>query len=355
MREEDIAIIKQYMPPVVNTVATEMCVEFRVDTRVDANVVRAFHEWAVGESFTTIRTLWANETFLMFRWQGKRVFVHSDQKRSPLILFAHKKFTIVADDITADIRSHLLRVVSELYLRCLAELGGTKIHGGAYVHKDGAVVVIGPHAAGKTTLIFAMAQRSGNGFLANDNIVLLHGSHGIVAYPVPMRCRIGVATARRLERFGPVLNNHLPLYLEQHEDLNKSAAASQPDSTLLFGSKVKLALTAREIQQLLGLPHYGPAAVSRVLIPKLHLACSEPRLERLTVDDAIRCLQDNVIELPANFRHSHYIRRDIHAEEQDVSLIRRVGANVPVYRLEFGAEYAVNGVVAPSLLKAVGE
>jgi hypothetical protein len=105
----------------------------------------------------------------------------------------------------ASVRTALMRVVRELAMNHSLGLGCMIVHGAAVAVENRAVILAGPKASGKTTLLIHLLQVDGASFVSNDRLVVAHGESGPTVRGLPTIVKV---PARTLEMF-PLLRQRL--------------------------------------------------------------------------------------------------------------------------------------------------
>ncbi|APU42949.1 hypothetical protein [Streptomyces sp. TN58] len=147
---------------------------------------------------------------------------------------------------------YLMRVVREVVLRCSEHRGWTSFHAAAAALDDRGVLIAAPSAAGKTTVLTALAAHCGADLIASDR-ALVTADAGTVA-GVPISVRIGGGTLSALAPREGLPNPH-----------------ALPGD---FGSARKAALTPRRFADAFRTGVRETAPLRLVVVPRL---CDDDR------------------------------------------------------------------------------
>nr|WP_103528510.1 hypothetical protein [Streptomyces sp. SM12] len=157
----------------------------------------------------------------------------------------------------------LTRVVRDVATRVAKAEGSLVLHSSAFVHDDGAHLVIGDSGAGKSTTAVALARLlPGGGWMGNDRIHLDRAAddYTVTACPLPLAINKGSLDVMGIADFA---------------DWPVRAGFPPPGSDWdqLHGED-KLKLSSREVHRHLGVPVVPRAALAGVILPRIDLTAS---------------------------------------------------------------------------------
>ncbi len=170
------------------------------------------------------------------------------------------RIDVVGHPRARDYRSGTMRVVREIAtVRALAS-GARLLHAGGVVLGGAAVVIAGPKAAGKSTLLCQLAATPGAALLANDR-VLVH------AAPTPTACGVPTVVGLRPETLAmfPRIAADLPA-------VRRPAALTLEESVREAGTAAldrarSIRISPAQLADGLGVPRAGGAPLRALLFP----------------------------------------------------------------------------------------
>ncbi|WP_338600454.1 hypothetical protein [Saccharopolyspora sp. SCSIO 74807] len=221
--------------------------------------------------------------------------------------------------------SHALRLMREAMLRSYEDHGGVIVHAaGASIRGDG-VMICGPRAVGKTTLLTCLTRCTGSSVLSNDRLILMPGQR-LIAVPLPVPIGKGTIDAvPELEKAAPILSRP------------QRAVDGLPAT---FGSAEKAEFSPREFAAALGASLAGRSRLRTILTPRLTDDSTPARVRELDVDETRRTLTENCFTPHDEFwRHPWLVPRrttDADLRRGAAQAIDELAGQVPCYEIRFG-------------------
>jgi hypothetical protein len=191
---------------------------------------------------------------------------------------------------TEQTRRGPLRVVREVSLRGLENLGGCFGHAAAVDAAGTGCVLFGGNGSGKTSVMWNLVMQ-GAGYVANDRCTLLQEAGRIRVFVYPMSIRLGMGTVGDMTRL-----RELQLQRSQAEGLWSQRFARDDDARANWGNRDKLELTPRELTELTGAPVSLEGAADVVVFPRLEIGAGPVRLCEVSRAAAEGVLRENLRE-----------------------------------------------------------
>jgi hypothetical protein len=247
-----------------------------------------------------------------------------------------------------------LRAVRELYLRLYEGAGDVFLHGAAVGTTQRAAIIVGPKAAGKTTLALA-ACGAGLSYISNDR-VRIYGTDGdpwVATFPMALRVHPG--TLLRYPDWAQLLLTSSTLTRPQEP--RRLGARSPVQLAANCPPACKFELTTAEVSTHLGLATMAEAPLRVVLIPTMTVGKELAAVRRLSPGEAADLLVGQCTSLHEDTWLTPWIpaSREGFDAGRVVVALRRLLNSVPVYSLCFGTTRdSVDKAVALVLRAAVG-
>jgi len=251
---------------------------------------------------------------------------------------------------------YLLRAIREIYIRETENQSGAMIHAAGVVRGSAALLLPGNKAAGKTSIALSLALSTGYDFLCNDRAVLMPHNRGLFLFPFPLPCRIGAGTIHQIPAIGRLLESK-PTFRRRQSKVLKADDPESVRSREMFGSKVKLSLTPRELSRLLRLELHGGAPLETIITPMLEPERRQPILEPLSAAELAHELQRHVITpFEPKWLTPWLVERQKSVEDISTtvtSLLVGIADRTPGFRLRFGFDYWKGQTVDPRVIELV--
>jgi hypothetical protein len=219
-----------------------------------------------------------SEPALLERWPSSRPGRVFRDTRGPLFYEVSddaQRVEILARERTRKARTALMRVVRELAMDRIVATGGLLVHGAAVATGGGTVVMCGPRRSGKTTLLIALLQTPGTGYVANDRCVVRVGEGGASVRGLPTLISIRGDTL-----------DHFP-------EVRRRLAEVRPDLGQREGRRFSLG--PPEFCELLGgTPREPGGALRALLFPQVTDGPQRLALRRLAPADALERLRQGL-------------------------------------------------------------
>ncbi|WP_156958808.1 hypothetical protein [Labrenzia sp. DG1229] len=253
-------------------------------------------------------------------------------------LYHSAKFVIIQEPVrnrvtlvlsNPNVKTQIMRVLRELYLRELEAHGGILLHGGGFVKDEEVTLIVADKCCGKTTAMLTGLLISEMEYLANDRVLVVQDGEGLAVLPFPMAIRVGWGTARAFP------NLHVPdlstLYRPQDPRL-----AGETSEAATFGSGIKLELTPLEISQFMRVPHSGGGKLKRILVPAIQKTGSGVKMTKLNHQQALDELSGQVMTpIDEKWCNPWLLPRQV-CSEAVREMLERIVQNADVFRVAYG-------------------
>jgi hypothetical protein len=191
---------------------------------------------------------------------------------------------------TEQTRRGPLRVVREVMLRGLENLGGCFGHAAAVDAEGTGCLLVGGNGSGKTSVMWHLVMQ-GAGYVANDRCVLLREDGRVRVFVYPMSIRLGMGTvggadALRVQR----------LQRSQPEGLWAQRVERDDDARANWGNREKLEITPRELSGLTGAGVSLEGTADVLVFPRLEIGAGPVRLRDVSRAAAEAVLRENLRE-----------------------------------------------------------
>jgi hypothetical protein len=286
-------------------------------------------------------------------WPSARGTVVADAKFEALYVLGDGRVDVVAHPGSRRVRAGAMRVVREIATaRALGEIDCLQLHAAA-VERDGrALLLAGPKATGKTTLLAYLATTERVRILANDRVLLRGSADALEVRGVPTVVSVRPDTAALVPRLAdsvPAVDSPAHLTLAETE------AALAAHGAVPAGRRLRLAPSA--LARLLGAPLVAAARVVAIALPVLDPGREGLDIERLPVAEAERRLGGARFGVhsgkagPTVFERLTGTRRPAAV---DATLLAGLAAAVPCLAVRVGTEELPRAEAAASILAAAG-
>jgi hypothetical protein len=185
-----------------------------------------------------------------FANDAKPVWLEHWARAASATIFHHQRhglFYVVADDAahvmifaaerTPRCRITMMRVVRELAMNRVVATGGLLLHGSAIAASGGVVVVCGPKASGKTTLLMSLLRTGGGDYVANDRCVLRRDGTGLSVRGLPTLVSIRRDTLEWFPGARATLERLRPDLFDGGQAQRPRFGVSPPEFWHLFGCR----------------------------------------------------------------------------------------------------------------------
>jgi hypothetical protein len=196
---------------------------------------------------------------------------------------------IVTNGLRPASRVALMRVVREVTLSRLRAQEGLLLHGAALACPGGGVIVAGPKASGKTTLVLHALRAPGARFVANDRVWL--------DLAEPMRVR-GVPTIVAIR---PATLDYFPAIREDLRPVGDRHALTIREARLAARRPAAKppSITGAQLCDALGVPAEAEARLSSVVFPRVTGEAGAIEIERLPTSLAAQRLAGGLFHAAA--------------------------------------------------------
>ncbi|WP_281884517.1 hypothetical protein [Paenibacillus sp. YYML68] len=214
------------------------------------------------------------------------------------IIMNGNHIAIVASEESSEIYRTPLRLIREIFLRELENVGGCFTHGAAIAIDEGksGILIIGDNGVGKTSTMWNLVQQKGVEYISNDRCILHEEQNDIVVYGWPLAIRLGMGTLEhsRLIKEG---DSEAIFRRDQASGIWSQKFENEEDALKYWRSMDKLEITPQEMFEFKGVINRGSEKVSAVIFPDLKIGSGEIRLEPIDWDDSLdKILNDNLRE-----------------------------------------------------------
>ncbi|MGP4018804.1 hypothetical protein [Saccharopolyspora sp. 5N708] len=218
-----------------------------------------------------------------------------------------------------------LRLMREAMLRTYEDHGGVLFHAAGADLGGHGVMICGPRAAGKTTLLTCLLRATRGALLSNDRLIM-HRHGRLIAVPLP------VPVARGTLEAIPELANAVP-------------ALSRPQRTIselptTFGATEKAEFSAREYTTALGTSLAPGSWLRTILVPRLTDTTEPPRVRAIPPAEAQQVLQANCFTPHDEFWQQPWLvprtTPDADLQRRAHQLIRELAGHIPCFEIRFG-------------------
>lgn len=247
---------------------------------------------------------------------------------------AGRSVSLLVDRDAAYPRVSLMRVVRELATSAMCEAGRLPVHGAAFLHAGGAVVLCGPKRAGKTSLL-VHALRCGGAFLSNDRLFVDVDASQPQARAAPTIVMLRDGT---LELFAPLRKAFEEARFDRGRTLSECAPGVPRPEPRAGPGFDRPGISPAQLCALLDAPMAEAAPVATLLFPRLDPAADGIALEPLGPAEAGSALEASLLRPSRPARHSELFapgRAPIPAE-REVERCRRLVERVPAYACRLG-------------------
>jgi hypothetical protein len=247
-------------------------------------------------------------------------------------------------------RIGLMRVVRELLVA-----GATTayqlldLHAAAFATSAGAVLLVGPRKAGKTTLLTHFLQCGRASLVANDRVLVDIEPVSPIAFGVPTLVSIRAGTLDLFPDLRRVPNERPAIFHSGESQASRNFDASYTGTSRDFG------LSPAQLAQRCGSGTTGSAPIVAIVFPMIDRASDGWSLEPLAVDVGSNQLLDSRYGIRATQRPLTIFAnaagwREPHVDDV-AAQVTRVSAAVPILRCRLGPDAYCSG--AGALLQAL--
>lgn len=257
---------------------------------------------------------------------------------------------VIAEDSIA-IRTPLNRVVREYAMNAAHAAGDFFLHASCFTVGGRTIVVTGPRAAGKTTLVVFACLHGGAAYVSNDRVrVGRHeGGYRLSGMPVIINIREGTTAYFPSIRDG-ILRDELHHRLLPHE---RPSDVTPPQQ---IGDDGAYELSTAQFCGLLGTRAAAGAADPVVVIPHITHRPGMFSLERLEADEAFALLQQSLFGAEYWATSTPVFNLSSEAPPDTSRVLekcRRFAEQVPVLSCELGTELYAQPTNAAEWLSAI--
>jgi hypothetical protein len=218
-------------------------------------------------------------------WEGNSNLTAHDARRSCFVRVRPGAIELIGNSASRRWRSTLVLLLHELVA---ARLRSTdlELHAAAVGTEDGAVAIVGPKGAGKTTLSFNLLRPGLSRAIANDRVFVGIRSGAPAVRGVPTAVKIRPPT---LTEFPELRSGIPPLERPYLYTVAELVAAGEngdaPDGELF--------LSPAQVAHQLGVERAGSMEIACLAFPEVDPAASGCGIERLEPDDVRSRIVDN--------------------------------------------------------------
>lgn len=253
---------------------------------------------------------------------------------------------LLADGTSPKPRTALMRVVRELAMHRAQRDGGLFLHASAVAFAGRGLIVAGPKAAGKTSLLVHLLRQPGARYLSNDRVLArLDPEPRIVGMPTIVTLRPGM-----LERFPDFSSRLLASGFGHRLSFAENARRAQPIEPWSDG---RFGLSPPQLCSLLDVEPISAAEPRALLFPALTHRPGAIELAPLEADDAAARLADALFGIRTWRKSLELFDFDGHPPLEDhgrLALARRLVERVPAFECRLGEDaYRVPGATAQAL------
>lgn len=238
---------------------------------------------------------------------------------------------------TAGARVSLMRVVRELGTVAMYEAGHLAVHGAAFVHEGGAVIVCGPKRAGKTSLlVHALSQ--GSAFVSNDRLFVdLDDPTQVRGMPTIVMLRNGT-----LERFDTLRRRFEAARFDRARTLSECAPGVEREKPIASEGFDRQGISPAQLCALLDAPMVGTAPARALLLPTIDATAHGIDIQRMEPQRAEAALARCLLKPSDPVRYSQVFgggagRVAVTAAEEQAQC-RQLVAQVPAFRCRLGPD-----------------
>jgi hypothetical protein len=201
-----------------------------------------------------------------------------DAERSAVLSTGPGATEVVGDPSSRRWRFTLVMALQELIALPL-RASRLEVHASAVETDGGAILIVGPKRAGKTTLSFHLLRSGRCRAIANDRVFAGPDSGSIAVRGVPSSLRVGPAMAAEFPELGAGLPPIDRVHLYSAEELARPDGARPPETD-------ELMLSPAQVATQLGVERIAAAPLGALLFPRVDAGVDGWRLDRLDAADA---------------------------------------------------------------------
>ena len=219
-------------------------------------------------------------------------------------------------------RMALMQVVRELAMDHVVATGGVLVHGAAARFGGGVIVVSGPKACGKTTLLLSLLEHARLSYVSND------------------RCVLRLATGGAILRGLPTIVSITCTSLAAFPGFRRRLFAVRPD--LAARDTPSVGFGPHQFARLFSSPRSSHGRVAAFLFPQVTANSSRLMLRRLSEAEALERFREGLFRAARRSVLGDVFRFETTANlspwQMGETAGRWVAANLPCYLVELGGD-----------------
>jgi len=280
-------------------------------------------------------------------WQSGDRLVLDDQERSCLLRVGRGQLELFGDPATRRWRFSAVLALCEIFGAALGG-GWLQLHAAGLQTPAGAVALIGPKGAGKTTLMLHLMRSEGWRPIANDRLFAGRGEDDFVMHGLPTPVKIRASTLADFPELGDGLVAVERPYLYTLAEL-----ASQHETRAAAGDE--LALTPAQVAARLGAEPVGSGPLRKLLFPEVRSDIEAVQLEAMDPDQVRDTIWRNLCGHPHERREATVFEELAGGRRMPPpELADALAESLPGHRLLLGRDCYADRDFADRFLAAVG-
>ncbi|MGG3662124.1 hypothetical protein [Bacillus gobiensis] len=238
-------------------------------------------------------------TYKSYALEDETVLYSSDigfEGHDHAIIVSNSRYIVVGSKLTVQILRIPIRIVREIMLRVLENIGGCFTHGAAVSFDEGrkGAVIIGNNGSGKSTTMWNLVQQKDVWYISNDRCILYLDDLSMYVYGWPLAIRLGMGTLHN-----SLITENLKkrkYCRPQEQDLWTQEFKDDKDAIRNWANRSKLEITPLEAKGIFGIQSRASSRIDTLLLPELKIGSGELQFIRANEEQINKVIQPNLRE-----------------------------------------------------------